>query len=285
MQQTTTTIMQRDLDFIYIGTPKAGSTWLFEALREHPDVRLFPSKSSKHFETETPGPIAEYRERLDLLPEGGKIGEISHDVYLYPGNAKLLAENFPDAKIIVCLREPGDFAKSMLLWLQTHTFVYGSDAKAMAQHPILRAALDFVGQLQPYYDAFPADQIKVVFFDDLQADPSQFYDEICDHIGVSTNFRPAVLDEVVNPARGARFEWFTHSVYRAGVVFRALGLGNFVENVKRWPIMETLLYKRRVTVDPSVLDTAAIEREQAKPSFDALEKLIGRELPAHWREA
>lgn len=277
--------MSRKLDFIYIGTPKAGSTWLFEALREHPDARLFPSKSSKFFETHEPAPIAQYQRMLDTMPAGGKIGEISHDVYLYPGNAAFLREHFPDVRIIACLREPGDFAKSMLLWLETHTHVYGSDPIAMAQHPILRAALDFVGQLKPYYDHFPADQIKIVFFDDLSRDPHSFWQDVCDHIGVCAQPEPDVLTQVVNPARAPRIPVVTHSVYNAGVVARKLGFGKFVEDVKRWPVIESLLYKAREGVDPRVLTTAEKEREAARSHFDALEALIGRKLPARWREA
>ena len=160
--------MARDLDFIYVGLPKAGSTWLFEALGEHPDARLLPSKSSKYFESDAPGPISEYRNLLARVEPGGKVGEISHDAYVRTDTAQRLRDNFPDVRILVCLREPGSFVQSMLLWLKTHTNLYGSGPEEIASNAYIRDAMDFAGRLKPFYDLFPADQVKVVFF----AEPS-----------------------------------------------------------------------------------------------------------------
>ena len=36
------------LDFVYVGAPRAGSTWLAAALREHPEIWI-PSNKELHF--------------------------------------------------------------------------------------------------------------------------------------------------------------------------------------------------------------------------------------------
>jgi hypothetical protein len=277
--------MGRNLDFIYIGVPKAGSTWLFEALRNHPDVRLFPSKASKHFESETPKPIADYRKQLENFAPGGKVGEISHDAYLYRHNAAILREHFPDVRILVCLREPGDFARSLLQWLQAHTSRYGEGADTMMAHPRLRAWMDFAGGLRRFYDAFPPEQIKVLFFEDFQANPRRFYEDVCAHVGITCAHQPEVLHEVINPARAPRFPVVTHAVFRAGVVTRKLGFGKLVEDAKRWRLLEKVLYSPANTIHPSVLASAMRERERSKAMFDGLERLIGCKLPDQWRQA
>ena len=41
-------------NFIYVGAPKSGSTWLFEALKEHPQVYVAPEKSTTYFEEDGP---------------------------------------------------------------------------------------------------------------------------------------------------------------------------------------------------------------------------------------
>ncbi len=273
------------LEFIYIGVPKAGSTWLFEALRHHPDVRLFPSKASKFFETETPGPVSEYRKQLDRLPAGGKIGEISHDAYLYPHNARILRESFPGVRILICLREPGDFAQSLVRWLQAHTGEYGGDAKTMMEHPRLRAWMDFLGGLKNFYDEFPPGQIKVVFFEDLKSDPRRFYEDVCSHIGVTAACDPETLERIVNPARAPRIPLLTHAVFHIGGLTRKLGFGKLVEDAKRWRLLEAILYSSRDATDPSVAEVALRERERARTMLDQLEAMIGRELPPRWREA
>jgi len=274
---------QRTLDFIYVGTPKAGSTWLFEALGDHPEVRLFPSKSSKFFETPSPKPIAHYQRQIDGFPDGGRIGEISHDVYLYPGSAAFLRKHFPGVRIVVCLREPGDFARSLILWLRSHTREYGDHPRDMMAHPKLRAWMDYHAGLAQFFREFPREQILVTFFDDFRSDPRAFYRAVCRHIGIDPVYLPASLGKVVNPARAPRFPLLTRSAYHIGGVLRAVGFGPFVEAVKRSSVVERILYDGSQDVDPAVVECATRQREQARSSLDALESLIGQPVPESWR--
>ena len=276
--------MTAKLDFIYIGTPKAGSTWLFEALRHHPEVQLFPGKASKYFETDTPRPIAEYEQQLNRFEGSGKIGEISHDAYLYPHNAALLREHNPDLKILVCLREPGDFARSLILWLHAHTRDYSDCAQDMLNHPKIRSWMNYAAGLQPFFAEFPADQIKVLFFEDFKANPAKFYRDVCDHVGISHEWQPASLQAVVNPARAPRFDLLTQIVFKIGVVTRLLGFGGIVEAAKRWKPLEKLLYAPSKAVEIGQHEAAQAERVLARTSYDQLERTIGVGVPAAWRE-
>lgn len=274
----------RDLDFIYIGQPKSGSTWLFEALRTHSEVRLLPSKSSKYFETEERLDLTPYRELLGQQPEGGIVGEISHDSYMYASTAERLYEAFPKVKIIVCLREPGAFAQSVLQWWSTHTRQFGDTPEEMRQHPHFRAAMDYEGGLKRYFDRFPADQIQVVFFDQLKSDPVGFYSTICDFLGVGKEKSVEELTRVVNKARPPRIPPVTRSVYYAGDVFRKAGMGNFVEAVKRSETVQTVLYApEKQAVDIRIIEAAAAERSLLAKRLDQLEELLPTRLPDAWR--
>ena len=278
--------MHRDLDFIYIGQPKSGSTWLFEALRTHSEVRLLPSKSSKFFETEEYLEIEPYRALLGKQPEGGIIGEISHDSYMFASTAERLHEAFPKVKIIACLREPGAFAQSVLQWWCTHTRAFGDTPQEMRQHPHFRAAMDYEGGLKPFFDRFPAGQIHVVFFDDLKADPVGFYAGICDFLGIGAEKSAEELTRVVNKARPPRIPPVTRSVYYAGDVFRKAGMGNFVEAVKRSEAVQTVLYApEKKNIDQRILEAAAAEREALAQRLDQLEALLPTALPPAWRKA
>jgi hypothetical protein len=278
--------MQRDLDFIYVGTPKSGSTWLFEALREHPKAYVLPSKSSGFFETENPGPLDDYRSLLGQAPEDAKVGEIAHDAWLYPATAARLRDAFPSVRILVCLREPGDFAASMLQWWSTHTERFGSDVEQMTRDAGFRHRMDYAGCLAPFVDAFPSEQLKVMFFDELAQNPSAFLREICDFIGIDPGFKPAVLETVVNKARPPRIPALTKAVYEIGGASRRLGMGKLVEQAKRTPWIETLLYSSDAArIGPAISDAAKRERTIAQIAIPELEQLIGRVVPAAWREA
>lgn len=275
----------RDLDFIYIGQPKSGSTWLFEALRTHSEVRLLPSKSSKYFETDERLDLDPYRELLGKLKPGGLVGEISHDSYMYASTAERLYEAFPKVKIIVCLREPGAFAQSVLQWWSTHTKKFGDTPEEMREHPHFRAAMDYEGGLKRYFDRFPAEQIKVVFFDQLKSDPVGFYASICDFLGVGKEKSVEELTRVVNKARPPRIPSITRTIYGAGDVFRRAGLGNFVEAVKRSDAVQTVLYASERPVENSIIEAAAAEREALGARLDQLEAMLPTKLPPQWRQA
>lgn len=277
--------MTAKLDFIYIGTPKAGSTWLFEALRHHPEVQLFESKASKYFERDKPAPVDEYYVELANFTGTGKVGEISHDAYLYPHNARLLRQHFPEVKILFCLREPGDFARSLTLWLRTHTREYGDSAIDMLKHAKLRRWMDYANGIAPFLETFPREQIKIAYFDDFKSDPVAFYRDICGHIGVDPNWQPENLREIINPARAPRYEYFTEAVYKVAQFVRAAGFGALVERAKRSPTLEAALYEPGKTVDIGQNVAALQERARAKGMLDRLELLLDEEVPASWRVA
>lgn len=278
--------------FIYVGAPKSGSTWLFEALRAHPGVWVVPGKSTSWFECEEPGPDAGYAERFRAAGPGQIAGEIAHDAWMYPRTAARLAAGFPQMRILACLREPGAFARSTLRWWLTHTTRYGATVAEMTAHPWFRASIDYPGRLAPFYDAFPAGQVRVVFQEDLKADASAFLREVLDFLGVDPDVRPAVLDEVVNPARTPRYPALTRTVYAVGGALRGLGLGGMVERAKRAPVLNRALYAADAA--PAGADAGAeadIERAVAQvragmaPRLAALEAMIGRPVPAVWRSA
>lgn len=278
--------MARDLDFIYVGAPKSGSSWLFEALREHPGAYLVPSKSSGFFETDTPGSLEQYRALFDPANAGQKCGEIAHDAYLWPDTAWRLHDAFPDARILACLREPGDFAISTLSWWKTHTDRFGSDVTAMATDPGFRSRMDYVGCLKPFFDAFPPEQVKVLFFDELVADPAHFYRELCVFLGLDPAFRPSVLRKIVNRARSPRFAAVTKAIYALGGAFRRFGLGGLVERVKRVGVIDAMLYDEdRANTSLDIAEAAWRERQLARGHLETLERLIGRSVPSSWRQA
>jgi hypothetical protein len=109
-------------DFVGIGAPKAGTSWWFSLLLEHPQIvghRLFDEKKDimrtkeiqyfPHFgykgidETQ----LETYRQAF-AAPEGSICGEFSVQYFCYPFCLKYLADAAPDSKILLILRNPID---------------------------------------------------------------------------------------------------------------------------------------------------------------------------------
>ena len=69
-------------NFLYIGAEKAGSSWIYEILREHPQVYVPPAKDIQFFDKNFDKGIEWY---LSLFGSGAgqiAIGEVSHDYFL-----------------------------------------------------------------------------------------------------------------------------------------------------------------------------------------------------------
>jgi len=274
----------RKLHFIYVGAPKSGSSWLFKALRQHPDAYVLPSKSSGHYDTDEPCAPDKHQALLDQAVEGKLVGEIAHNAYLYPDTAHRLREVFPEVRVIVCLREPGDFAISTLKWWLTHTDRFGSNLAEMTREPHFRKLMDYRGRLEPFYEAFPSEQIKVVYFDELARDPRGFFREVCTFLGLAPDFEPQSVTEQVNRTRPPRFPLVTRGIYALGDIGRALGLASLVEWGKHVRIVDRMLYKEAASDTPLELTKAAAhERIMARQDFAKLERLIGQPVPSAWQ--
>lgn len=115
------------VDFIGIGAPRSGSTWLFHALGRHPAVCLSEPKEIKYFnredflrpvidgDDESPYINPNHARDLDWYarhyrhcPADSLKGEFSPQ-YLFDDAAPArIHTSFPDVKLLVCLRNPID---------------------------------------------------------------------------------------------------------------------------------------------------------------------------------
>lgn len=103
-------------NFFIIGAPKCGTTSLAAWLSQHPDVFIPPKKELNFFDDDLARPdrltLKEY-EKLFASTRARAIGEASV-WYLYSRNAvRNILDYQPDARFIVCLRDPVDMAFSL----------------------------------------------------------------------------------------------------------------------------------------------------------------------------
>lgn len=104
-------------NFFIVGAPKCGTTSLANWLREHPRVYFSPNKEPHYF-SERGRQLVPTKQGYDQLfsdvgPEHIAIGEGSTG-YLYSEIAlPRIAAEYPEAKFIVCLRNPVEMAPSL----------------------------------------------------------------------------------------------------------------------------------------------------------------------------
>lgn len=204
------------VDLLHVGYPKASSTWLQDRLFWTTDFGfwpLLPSKADRVASVEwlvNPGAWSDVPEglyefieaRIAAKPDPSLSSVLSAEglvgIYRDPSRAvsKMLADRlyglFPDARILIVLREQASMIKSSYLyyirgggWHTLSRFlnppsIYG--ARAWANFNMDFLAYDAL--IEYYQTLFGADRIKVLPFELLQRDPGAYVESIQDFAGV-----------------------------------------------------------------------------------------------------
>ncbi|MEV4063296.1 sulfotransferase family protein [Nonomuraea dietziae] len=281
--------------FLVIGAPKAGTTALHAALREHPALHLSRVKEPKFFLTDGPPPShggpgdaqtyrehvwrrADYEALFDDAPEGALLGEAT-PFYLYDLDAqRRMRETVPGARLIAILRDPVERAHSN--W--THLWSAGLEpigdvvrACAAEEHRISAGWAHFwhyIGlgrygeQLAHLFTLFPREQVLVFRYRDLVDRPVETLDRICAFLGVEQGLLTHAPRENVtaHPDPGGR-----HSLLSAALRACAQVLPPDVGRALAEPI-EHLLQRRGVSRRPLTWD----QRRRLIPYFAADVELL-----------
>ena len=203
-------------DFVVIGTMRSGTTSMWRYLREHPDVYMAPKELqyfTEHFDMVTDW----YRARFADARIGESCGEATADYMAREPAMIRLSETIPEARLIALLRNPVDRAWSHY-WLlrargrETRPFeaVIDTEMKVLATEGagvdrflyLLHGLYDV--HLRAVLDLFPRDQLHVVVFETMVAEPLAVYASVCEFLGVDPTFVPRSLGRPVNRFVGFR---------------------------------------------------------------------------------
>jgi hypothetical protein len=195
----------RKPDFLGIGCVKSGTTWLWHQMAQHPEIRMPEGKELRYLNWASRVPVTprEYLRHFQGFPAPCRTGEFTPDYLAYPHVPVFVKALCPDAKLIVLLRNPTDRAFSQYK-LRGHP-QWGIPAGLSFQqvffgdYPNNQVPLRFCSvrnrglyslQLAWWYELFPREQIKLLFFDDIKADPHQLLRELFAFLGVDPDFVP-----------------------------------------------------------------------------------------------
>ena len=273
-------------NFLYIGTSRAGSTWLYECLAAHPEVYVPVAKDIFFFDRMYDRGLGWYAEFFPGDPSGYKaIGELSHDYFHTLEYARRIHSRLPGVRLIACLREPGSQTLSAYGWWRSHGGFKGS-YQEFVQSPLGLQSVNYYENLKHYFSLFPREAIHITFFDKLKEDPRQYLHDIYQFLNVDANFMPAIVNQSINAAVNPRAPLLTHLAYTAGQMVRRAGLGNLVGKIKHHPLTRSLLYSPAESNGEKKDDQEAINnfRAQCQTWYPALEDLLQQPLPLAWRQ-
>jgi len=200
------------LDFLGIGAQKAGTTWLYEALALHPQIR-FPEGKEVHFwDAHRSRGVDWYRSRFAATPPGTKAGEITPAYSILGADTVREIRELNDAlRVLYVIRNPLERAWSSALMALERADMTAADAtdQWFIDHFRSQGSLrrgDYEACLRTWHAVFPREQLLVLRYDTLAANPLGFVQSACRHLGVDADFhartRPAILGERVFAGSG-----------------------------------------------------------------------------------
>lgn len=204
-------------DVIVVGAQRCGTTSLFRALSQHPQVvRPTFNKGINYFDLNYHRGPAWYAAHFPLrvtarrrVPEGEPVVFESSGYYMFhPLAPARIAKDLPAVRLVAMLRDPVERAFSA--WKHESARGYESlpfvealrheDERLRGQaermisepgyasqshrHHAYQRRGDYVAQLQRLYELFPREQVHVVYSEDFFSRPQEEFARLCQFLGL-----------------------------------------------------------------------------------------------------
>jgi hypothetical protein len=232
------------IDFIGIGAPKCGTTWLSAQLEAHPQIGFAPDKEVYYFSDTILRRLAGKELRCFERGEAWyheqfpvRTGNVSYrgefcPAYLYSEEAAArIAAYRPDIKLLLCLRPPLEMIYSWYWYNRNAVIAALPDSfETMMENSFLRDLGCFAYHLAPWLDRFPAENILVVQFEAIRRAPEHVRERVYGFLNVAPDFKPPE-EAGKNAARAPRFPLLQAGAQRLyGGVSNLPGLGKLLKS-------------------------------------------------------
>ena len=232
------------IDFIGIGAPKCGTTWLSAQLEAHPQIGFAPDKEVYYFSDTILRRLAGkelrcfergeawYHEQFPALTGNVSCRGEFCPAYLYSEEAAArIAAYRPDIKLLFCLRPPLEMIYSWYWYNRNAVIAALPDSfETMMENSFLRDLGCFAYHLAPWLDRFPAKNILVVQFEAIRRAPERVRERVYGFLNVAADFKPRETAGK-NAARAPRFPLLQTGAQRLyGGVSNLYGLGKLLKS-------------------------------------------------------
>lgn len=262
--------------FIGIGAQRAGTTWLYHCLAEHPQVFVSPTKELQFFNNHYDEGTGWYAAHFRDVGEERAIGEVSPN-YLETAEApQRIRQLLPDVRLFVSLRDPVSRALSAYNLFKDQRYAGVSFEQACGEgSPLVYDGL-YALHLRRWFEHFDRDQLLVLIYDDIERHPQAVVQRLYEHIGVDADFVPPSISLRYNRAGGG--------YRRLQSIVKRLGLAPVARLAKQTPLGRVVRRSsgQTATAKTEQLDEDFMQslRGRFRDDILKLQEMIGRDLSA-----
>lgn len=198
-------------NFFIVGAPKAGTTSLYEYLSMHPEVYMPAAikepdyfsheeilQQPLYYKTTHITDLQKYKALFADVTNQKAVGEASVSYLFYRDTAKKIYEFNPEAKIIIILRDPVERAYSHYL-MDYRLGLLDADFEEIIFKKLKHQYADmyyqqvvslgeYADQINRYLEVFSPAQVKILFYDQLKADPKEVMRCIFEFLDIDASF-------------------------------------------------------------------------------------------------
>ncbi len=228
-----THVRSRGPNFFILGAMKSGTTSLFRYLVQHPLIEPPVRKELHYYDHKCykEWSLDDYLNQFPLRSERSISGEATAYYLRHPHAPKWLARDFPDARLIVLLRNPVDRAyshyqqrlrkrkesRSFLDAIRSEDELVFSEWKRACEDETYQCRFiqansylsrgRYADQLELWFGSVVRERMSVLFSDDLQANPGAEVEKLFGFLGlpscrtIDTSQREKVRDYEPMPAK------------------------------------------------------------------------------------
>jgi len=272
-------------NFLFIGPDKAGSTWLYQALRQHHQACLPKAKELFFFDKFFDRGWRWYESFFKDANENCHIlAEISHDYLFSTLACERIARHLPSSKLMVCLREPSQRAFSAYLYMLKQGRVKSTFEEALKEVDELIDHGRYAKYLVPYISKFGRERIHVAIFDDLVENPQQFFNNVCDFLEIDRIQLSEQTSGNVLPAARPRFPFVAKVARSVGWQVRRMGMPGLVGRLKESTLLNRVLYERYSTGNRPAMSANVKNhlRHVFSPEIQRIDALLKTDLGSRW---
>lgn len=289
--------MQKEIDFIGIGPSKTGTTTIARLLEAHPQICLSVPKEIFYFNktdvywsqsTENPNHNKStewYFNHFKHCQINSTKGEITPNYFIDSEAPKKIKEIFPNAKIIVSLRNPVDRAYSSYNMIAHYHL---GEQRPFSQ--VIREVPEYVEKglyyknINKYLQYFDRSQIIVLTFEEIKNDPKKMIQKLYSFLGVDDSFTPENLHLKANSAKKTQYKWMQKLEHQMVKNISGWGGGKFINWLKEKKVNKWFhsLYVQPMKYEPMKEVDRNWLKEQFREDLEQLEKLLGRDF-SHWK--
>ncbi len=259
------------IDFMFVGVPRSATTWFYKVLQEHPEVCVPKKKEFMPFDTD--GNIRDSLVDQFLGCNKKKKGMFPISFFIEKGSADVIKKNFPNTKIIFCIRNPIERAYSHYQYLnkkgslKTDTFEQAIN-DSLNINGFLKYGF-YAKALERYIKVFEKN-LLVIQYSDFKKNPKHILEITCKFIGITKPFKSKYISYYINQSNNRFYKThviskFTQFIYKKSSTYQQSIFGrrivSFVKSIGGVYILDWIISQHKVPMSKNEKTSRGIKIE------------------------